>query len=51
MGIACLRAPRERLRHDAHVWQHRAAAMADALKQLAGWDINIPNSCMWVCCV
>jgi hypothetical protein len=46
MGITCLGLPRERLRRDAATWQRRALAMADALRQHAGWDIRVPRSCM-----
>lgn len=43
MGVACLALPEARLRHDAHVWRDRAAAMVRELLK-CGWQIDMPRS-------
>ena len=39
---------RERLRHDAAIWQRRALVLVRALKEKAGWEILEPKSCMYL---
>ncbi|GAX78962.1 hypothetical protein CEUSTIGMA_g6402.t1 [Chlamydomonas eustigma] len=48
MGITCLGLPRERVRRDAMVWKERALAMTTALKERAGWNVEMPRSCMYL---
>jgi hypothetical protein len=51
MGVACLQLPQQRVRDYAAVWQQRASALVQHLRQ-HGWQLPEPQACEWPgCCL
>lgn len=47
MGIAALQIPKDRLTHDAQIWQSRQNLMVRALGDV-GWNIELPKAAMYL---